>query len=54
MCPEASHLLRDPGQDVASYSKLLMTFRVAKRRTNSLVVRDEQRSSLAVVCVAYW
>jgi len=46
MCPEASHLLRDPGQDVASYGKLLMTFRAAEQRTGSLVVPDEQRSSL--------
>ena len=36
MCPEASHLLRDPGQDVASYGKLLMTFRAVEWRTGSL------------------
>ena len=54
MCPKASHLLRDHGQDVASYGKLLMTFRTAERRTGSLMVQDEQRSSLAVVCVVDW
>ena len=53
MCPKASHLLRDPRQDVASYSKLLMTFRMVERQIGSLVVRDE-RCNLAVVCVAYW
>jgi hypothetical protein len=31
-----------------------MTFSTVERRTGNLVVRDEQRSSLAVICVAYW